>query len=138
MQKCSKLSFSGKTILTGLSAFSSRGERGGPKRGPALRAPAGPGDSVDREGAGRRKYSWPFPKPPGFGPLISATQLSNSTRLNSPLFRQGFGTGLEGSPIGMCKRGATDPPASYRTQKIGKIGNLSRLCQPVALLQPFS
>jgi len=29
------------------------------------------------------------------------------------------------------------PVLFYRTQKIGTIGNLSRLCQTVALLQPF-
>ncbi len=76
-------------------------------------------------------------KTPGFGPLISATQLSNSTPFNSTLFRKGFGTDPEGSPIDMCKRGATDPPASYRTQKIGKIVKLSRLCQTFGLLQPL-
>ncbi len=33
MQKYSNLSFSGKTILTGLSGSPSRGERSGPRRG---------------------------------------------------------------------------------------------------------
>ncbi len=49
-------------------------------------------------------------KPPGFGPLISVTQLPDSTHLNSPLLRRGFGTSPQDSSIDTWKRDATDAP----------------------------